>query len=105
MAHGWSVMSSRSIIEVSRQYLSRRRFVSGAASLGALTLLDGSDTAIATGISREGKMQQSAQAALNNIAPIPMECDAPFLKIVGELPRELNGTLYRNGPNPQFDVP
>ena len=41
----------------------------------------------------------------NNIAPIPFEADAPFLKIVGELPRELNGTLYRNGPNPQFDSP
>lgn len=40
-----------------------------------------------------------------NIAPIPFECDAPFLKITGELPRELNGTLYRNGPNPQFEVP
>jgi carotenoid cleavage dioxygenase-like enzyme len=40
-----------------------------------------------------------------NIAPIPFECDAPFLKISGELPRELNGTLYRNGPNPQFDSP
>ena len=23
----------------------------------------------------------------------------------GELPRELNGTLYRNGPNPQFEAP
>ncbi len=34
-----------------------------------------------------------------------MECDAPHLKIVGELPRELNGTLYRNGPNPQFEAP
>ena len=42
---------------------------------------------------------------LNNLGPIPMECDAPFLKITGELPRELNGTLYRNGPNPQFDAP
>ncbi len=31
--------------------------------------------------------------------------DAPHLKITGELPRELNGTLYRNGPNPQFDAP
>jgi carotenoid cleavage dioxygenase len=40
-----------------------------------------------------------------NIAPIPFECDAAFLKITGELPRELNGTLYRNGPNPQFEVP
>ena len=27
------------------------------------------------------------------------------MKITGELPRELNGTLYRNGPNPQFDSP
>lgn len=42
---------------------------------------------------------------LSNIGPIPMECDADFLKIEGELPRELNGTLYRNGPNPQFDAP
>ena len=52
-------------------------------------------------------MQQQAapSSALSNRAPIPMECDAPFLKIVGELPRELNGTLYRNGPNPQFEAP
>ena len=47
----------------------------------------------------------ATRAARTNLAPIPMECDAPFLKIVGELPRELNGTLYRNGPNPQFDSP
>jgi carotenoid cleavage dioxygenase-like enzyme len=40
-----------------------------------------------------------------NRAPIPFEADAAFLKITGELPRELNGTLYRNGPNPQFDAP
>src|ERR1700739_4715303 len=52
-------------------------------------------------------MQQQAapSAAISNQAPIPMECDAPFLKVVGKLPRELNGTLYRNGPNPQFDMP
>ncbi len=41
----------------------------------------------------------------DNIAPIPMECDAPRLRIAGEMPKELNGTLYRNGPNPQFDAP
>ena len=40
-----------------------------------------------------------------NIAPIPFEADAPILKTSGELPRELNGTLYRNGPNPQFEAP
>src|ERR1700722_20370475 len=51
-------------------------------------------------------MQQQAapSTASPNQPPIPMECDAPFLKVVGELPRELNGTLYRNGPNPQFEA-
>jgi carotenoid cleavage dioxygenase-like enzyme len=53
----------------------------------------------------ETGMQQDATArpSWTNRAPIPFECDAPFLKVTGELPRELNGTLYRNGPNPQFD--
>jgi carotenoid cleavage dioxygenase len=58
-------------------------------------------------------MQESAddrrrtveRADLSNRAPIPFECDVPNLKVSGELPRELNGTLYRNGPNPQFDSP
>ena len=52
-------------------------------------------------------MQQEAtrKTAPANRAPISFECDAPFLNIVGELPRELNGTLYRNGPNPQFEAP
>src|SRR4030088_939835 len=47
----------------------------------------------------------AAKTVPANRAPIPFECDAPFLKVVGELPRELNGTLYRNGPNPQFEAP
>ncbi len=51
-------------------------------------------------------MQQDALSRpLSNRGPIPFEADAPVLKIIGELPRELNGTLYRNGPNPQFDAP
>jgi len=52
-------------------------------------------------------MQQEirARAERTNVAPIAFECDAPALKISGELPRELNGTLYRNGPNPQFNSP
>ena len=41
----------------------------------------------------------------DNIAPISFEADASNLRIEGELPRELNGTLYRNGPNPQFPSP
>ncbi|MFT7685954.1 MAG: carotenoid cleavage dioxygenase-like enzyme [Candidatus Azotimanducaceae bacterium] len=35
-------------------------------------------------------------------APIQMECDAPDLIIEGEIPQDINGTLYRNGPNPQY---
>lgn len=50
-------------------------------------------------------MPQTDAPVLDNRAPIPMECDAPFLTVEGDLPRELNGTLYRNGPNPQFDAP
>jgi carotenoid cleavage dioxygenase-like enzyme len=46
-----------------------------------------------------------SRAERRNIAPIPFEADAPHLEITGELPRELNGTLYRNGPNPQFSSP
>ncbi len=37
-----------------------------------------------------------------NYAPLLCEAEAPDLIITGEMPRELNGTLYRNGPNPQF---
>ncbi|CAN5678306.1 carotenoid oxygenase family protein [soil metagenome] len=34
--------------------------------------------------------------------PVNTEADAGHLHITGEMPRELCGTLYRNGPNPQF---
>ena len=33
-------------------------------------------------------------------APIGVECDAPDLVIEGELPSDLAGTYYRNGPDP-----
>jgi hypothetical protein len=35
-------------------------------------------------------------------APVNTEADAGHLQITGEMPKELCGTLYRNGPNPQF---
>lgn len=38
----------------------------------------------------------------DNLGPIFVEYDQADLAIEGELPRELNGTLYRNGANPQF---
>ncbi len=34
--------------------------------------------------------------------PVNTEADAAHLHITGEMPKELCGTLYRNGPNPQF---
>lgn len=37
-----------------------------------------------------------------NFAPIGSEDDFENLPIAGSLPREIRGTLYRNGPNPQF---
>jgi carotenoid cleavage dioxygenase-like enzyme len=37
-----------------------------------------------------------------NYAPWREEGDAPDLEIEGELPRELDGTLFRIGPNPHF---
>ena len=32
-------------------------------------------------------------------APLQMECDVHDLIIEGEVPKQLNGTFYRNGPN------
>jgi carotenoid cleavage dioxygenase len=37
-----------------------------------------------------------------NFAPWPMEGEIRDLAVQGEIPRELNGAYYRNGPNPQF---
>lgn len=37
-----------------------------------------------------------------NFAPIHTEYDVPDLPVIGELPRGLDGTLFRNGPNPPF---
>lgn len=35
-------------------------------------------------------------------APIQMECDVYDVVVDGEVPEALNGTFYRNGPNPQY---
>lgn len=37
-----------------------------------------------------------------NFAPLLAECDANDVVIEGEMPMDLNGALYRIGPNPQF---
>ena len=38
-----------------------------------------------------------------NFAPWRMEGVADDLQVIGSLPRELNGTYYRTGPNPAFE--
>ena len=40
-----------------------------------------------------------SEAFVNAWRPNPVEADAPIREIEGEIPRELCGTLYRNGPN------
>tara|TARA_B100000378_G_scaffold206493_2_gene169743 strand:+ start:285 stop:1697 length:1413 start_codon:yes stop_codon:yes gene_type:complete len=37
-----------------------------------------------------------------NFAPLRMECDLNDLVIEGEMPKEIFGSYYRNGPDPQF---
>jgi carotenoid cleavage dioxygenase-like enzyme len=38
-----------------------------------------------------------------NFGPWPEEGHVDGLEVIGEIPRELNGTFYRNGPNPAFE--
>ncbi|MGH7858950.1 MAG: carotenoid oxygenase family protein, partial [Candidatus Binatia bacterium] len=38
-----------------------------------------------------------------NFAPWRMEGEAEDLEVEGEIPRELDGTWYRNGPNPAYE--
>jgi carotenoid cleavage dioxygenase-like enzyme len=40
-----------------------------------------------------------------HFAPISFEADAADLPIWDEVPKDLCGTLYHNGPNPQFARP
>ncbi len=49
------------------------------------------------------KIEQSHPFLSGNYAPIRSEDDFADLPGSGELPKELHGTFYRNGPNPQFD--
>jgi carotenoid cleavage dioxygenase-like enzyme len=72
----------------------------GAAGLGASLSLPM--------VGRAGAAEPTRGAAADNpflqgfYAPVLTESDEPDLRIAGELPRALFGTLYRNGPNPQF---
>src|SRR5262245_17381090 len=38
-----------------------------------------------------------------NFGPIGSEDDYTDLRVIGAIPRDLNGTYYRNGPNPAFE--
>ena len=42
---------------------------------------------------------ETSRAFATVLRPNPVEADAAVTRIEGEIPRELNGTLYRNGPN------
>src|SRR5271165_5381146 len=38
-----------------------------------------------------------------NFAPLSGEDDFAALRVTGEIPKDLAGSFYRNGPNPQFE--
>jgi len=40
-----------------------------------------------------------------NFSPIQSEDDVESLQVIGEIPRDLAGTYFRNGPNPAFEPP
>ncbi len=40
-----------------------------------------------------------------NFAPWRLEGTADDLEVLGAIPRDLNGTFYRNGPNPAYEPP
>jgi carotenoid cleavage dioxygenase len=44
-------------------------------------------------------MSQQTDALVNAWRPNPVEADYEIREVEGEIPRELHGTLYRNGPN------
>ena len=46
-----------------------------------------------------------APAEVSNFLPVPDELDLQDLPVAGMLPTGLQGTLFRNGPNPQFPRP
>src|SRR5579863_2924142 len=48
-------------------------------------------------------MSSSNRYLSRGYEPIRMECDSAHLIVEGEVPKELDGTFYRIGPNPQFE--
>ena len=44
-------------------------------------------------------LQATAATFAEVLRPNNVEADSAITRIEGEIPRELNGTLYRNGPN------
>jgi len=50
-----------------------------------------------------GRESETNPFLQGNFGPVRGEDDFSELRVTGELPRELNGTYYRNGPNPAFE--
>ncbi len=79
--------------------LSRRRFLeSSAASAALFAFLEGGGPALAD----EKKKQPDSPFLRGNFGPVREEITADNLKVIGAMPKELDGMYVRNGPNPQF---
>src|SRR5213596_370957 len=72
----------------------RRHFLSATASAPLLALYH----AVAA-----DKKPPRSPLLEGNFAPVREEVTADNLKVIGKLPKELNGLFVRNGPNPQFE--
>ena len=57
-----------------------------------------------SGMSIASDASASNRYLLGNYAPVSEEVTATDLRVIGELPRELNGRYLRNGPNPISEV-
>jgi carotenoid cleavage dioxygenase len=78
--------------------LTRRDFLANAAALGGGGLLCGGEL-----VADEKSGEPAGNPFLEGaFAPVREEIFVEKLKVIGTLPREMDGMFVRNGPNPQF---
>lgn len=81
--------------------LSRRGFLKSSSTAAALAaLLEGGGPAFAQEQKKAGRPKNPFLEG--NYGPVKEEITADTLKVIGQLPAELDGMYVRNGPNPQF---
>lgn len=84
-------------------HYSRREFIKASALAGCLiTTGEGLPYALAGEDDTDAALQPESPFLQGNFAPVREEITIDRLRVIGEIPRELDGMYLRNGPNPQF---